>query len=349
MSVKTIDAGIQLMDNGKYRVNVMLKGKRMTKVMDTEDEARALRDEFKAGRKPEVPVSKTIGEIWDLFKAKRDRAKEAKGKVARPSDLQWVGHHIMHFCGCDTQANTITPALACGLFDHLTKTLSLKPSSVNEVGSCFYQMQEHAYKRGFMTTKPVRMDRLPESEGRYRYLSDEEEANCINWMKWNADPAEYTKFLFMLDTGCRDGEATALTWPDCDTNTGRITFWGDTTKTGRSRTVGMSERLKNRLKELHRSTNHPFVFSSVPTNKFYDTWQRMRKAFGLLNDPQFVIYALRHTCATRLMAAGVDVVTVQHWMGHKDISTTMRYSHFMPERLALATAAINNRTTHVSA
>ena len=42
-------------------------------------------------------------------------------------------------------------------------------------------------------------------------------------------------------------------------------------------------------------------------------------------------------------------VTVQHWLGHTDIKTTMKYAHFMPERLAVAADAINHRATHVSA
>ena len=54
MPVKTVDAGIQCMDNGKFRVNVMFRGERQNKVVDTLDEARDLRNEFKAGRKKEV-------------------------------------------------------------------------------------------------------------------------------------------------------------------------------------------------------------------------------------------------------------------------------------------------------
>ena len=73
-------------------------------------------------------------------------------------------------------------------------------------------------------------------------------------------------------------------------------------------------------------TNRAVKFSVAFQLINFTTLEAYAKAFGLLTDPQFVIHALRHTCATRLMAAGVDVVTVQHWLGHKDISTTMRYA-----------------------
>ena len=346
---RTVDRGIILQTNGKYRVNVMYNRMRMSKVVDTVDEAREIRDKYKLGKPQQVPVSMSVGEGFNMYKGSRQRKKIAKGKEARDSDLAWVGRHIIDFVGYDTQLNNITPALSAGLFDYLTETLSLKPSSVNEIGSCFYQMQDYAFKRGLMTSTPCKMDRLKESEGRYRYLTDAEEADCISWMRWNADFASYTQFVFLLDTGCRIGEARALEWSDCVTDTGRITFWGNTTKTGKSRTVEMSDRLKEMLTQLERMTNHPKVFDAVTASGFYDTWQRMRHALGKQKDTQFVIHALRHTCATKLMAGGVDIVTVQHWLGHTDIKTTMKYAHFMPQRLSVATAAINHRATHVTA
>ena len=120
----------------------------------------------------------------------------AKGKEAKDSDLAWVGRHIVDFVGYDTQLNNITPALTVGLFDYLTETLSLKPSSVNEIGSCFYQMQDYAFKRGLMTATPCKMERYQKAKVDTVTYQNEEETNCINWMKWNADYAEYTKFLF---------------------------------------------------------------------------------------------------------------------------------------------------------
>jgi site-specific recombinase XerD len=39
------------------------------------------------------------------------------------------------------------------------------------------------------------------------------------------------------------------------------------------------------------------------------------------------VHALRHAYATHMIESGVDVLTVQRLLGHRSVSTTMRYFH----------------------
>jgi len=55
-----------------------------------------------------------------------------------------------------------------------------------------------------------------------------------------------------------------------------------------------------------------------------DKCKEVAKRAGL-EPTDFDLRKFRSTYATRMLRAGFDVRTVQHWMGHKSLETTMRY------------------------
>lgn len=62
-------------------------------------------------------------------------------------------------------------------------------------------------------------------------------------------------------------------------------------------------------------------------------WMRMKKALGLEGDADFVFHTCRHTCATRMVDAGVNVFVIRDWLGHTRIETTLRYAHVHPKNI----------------
>jgi site-specific recombinase XerD len=64
------------------------------------------------------------------------------------------------------------------------------------------------------------------------------------------------------------------------------------------------------------------------------------KALSGLTDKDLVVHSLRHTFASRLVKAGVNLAVVQKLLGHSSIVVTMRYSHLDMVDLQSAVARI---------
>jgi integrase len=116
-------------------------------------------------------------------------------------------------------------------------------------------------------------------------------------------------------------------------------------KNGEKRTIPLSVRafelLKVKVKGMNSSSG--FVFASEAGTKF--DHRNLRRAFyealkrAEIDDFRF--HDLRHTFATRLAQAGVDLYKIAKLLGHKDIKMTQRYSHHYPESLRDGVAVLD--------
>jgi len=52
-------------------------------------------------------------------------------------------------------------------------------------------------------------------------------------------------------------------------------------------------------------------------------------------------HTLRHTFATHLLESGTDIRTIQELMGHKDVRTTMIYTHVLKNNLRSVTSPLD--------
>ena len=57
---------------------------------------------------------------------------------------------------------------------------------------------------------------------------------------------------------------------------------------------------------------------------------------------KITIHSLRHSFATHLIEAGVDLLDVQKILGHSSLVTTVKYTHLATHRPAESTQAIND-------
>jgi integrase/recombinase XerD len=144
--------------------------------------------------------------------------------------------------------------------------------------------------------------------------------------------AERVLFSTFLFTGFREQEAVHLFWTDVkfDLNTIRVTAKPDlgfSPKRWEDREVPVPRALLDLFASHPRREGCRFVFPSPRGNReqhMLDHCKEIAKRAEL--DPaRWDLKTFRSTYATRMLRSGFDVRTVQHWMGHKSLETTMRY------------------------
>ncbi len=339
-----LPSGISLTKSNKFRVNIMVGGVRMSRTCDSIDDAKYVRQQFTAGidasKHPVAnqswTVSKAIDGYIDMRIGTRTSSKTDMSKFTSYRKL------ILQQLGADTTLNSINVPTVSKLYDHMVNK-GYSASYINYTGSILSGLQKYAFERGGMRYEPVRMPRMRETSGRERFLADNEECDMFLYFTTHQHHEIAALIKFYLDTGARKSEALELEWSDVDMDNGKVTFKGIRTKNGKSRTLAMTDEVKEILQELHnRRHNSPLVFVHITEQMLYDAWNKMRHALGLSSDEQFVIHMLRHTCCTRLLGNNVDIVTVSKWMGHASLQETDKYAHAIPSHLDVAAKALNN-------
>jgi integrase len=182
-----------------------------------------------------------------------------------------------------------------------------------------------------------------ERKGRIRVISREEEQQILDLLRntdhdkrryYYSDVADLV--VVLADTGTRLGEALSMTYETIDFSSNLISIWVN--KGDRPRSIPMTTRVRDVLATRQVANKvMPFQFEQ---HQAQNAWRWVRKQMGLMQDTQFVLHALRHTCASRLVNSGIDLYVVKEWLGHSTIQVTEKYAHLNPQKLADAVAVL---------
>jgi integrase len=164
-----------------------------------------------------------------------------------------------------------------------------------------------------------------------------------------AAPAAYRPFIQALkDTGARPGELANATADDFDEDLGAFVFKKEgscgkdrfthknATK-GKDRVIVLTGQTLETVKELVKQHSTGPVFRRkrggvLKRFHYVSLFTRIQKK---LNWTTVTCYSYRHTFATEMLKAGMDVDTLAHLMGNSPVVIRLHYSHLLADKRGL--------------
>jgi site-specific recombinase XerD len=242
----------------------------------------------------------------------------------------------------DRPAESITTRELQDWIDQMADERDWTGGTRNRFKSTLSTVFREGMRAGKIKVNPARLvRRSKEPLGRVRFLSYEEEAQLRRAIAATLpgrikDEGEsaFAQLDIALHTGMRKSEQFTATWDQVDLEKGYIYL--SMTKNGSDRFVTLNSAAAEVLKLLKK--RHEELGLPSDSTLFHS------KRDGLIKNPRkwfataleqaeiegVTWHTLRHTFASRLVMAGVDLKTVQELMGHKTIAMTARYAHLAP-------------------
>ena len=221
-------------------------------------------------------------------------------------------------------------------------------------------------------TKLIEANDWPDYVEKIRPIYEPEE---IQAMLRHAGEDEAIFLKFMIGSGFRDQEAQHVTWRDIEFHISlvRVTakpIWAFKPKNWEERAVPLPTALVDQLRAVKEGREAPPAHLVFPNSKGNpDTENDMivkrvaqraklncgqcitRHGNRCSEGPHcqhYFLHKFRHTFATEHLRHGVDIRTLQNWMGHRDIRSTMVYLKGVQSKDALAKVSAGALAAYVA-
>lgn len=215
--------------------------------------------------------------------------------------------------------------------NHRTKVPGIKASTRNREMRTAQACLTHAVKKGLISHNPLAgMEDEASEHDRDFSLTQDQVASIMRvsrpLLRW---------FLVILnETGMRRGEVLSMEWTEVDLDTGYMVVLASKAKSGKKREVPLSVNARAVLEMMPRDEMNPYVFANPhgptgPVNEstLDDWWQQAREASGVTGpkgQPVW-LHSLRHTFATDMATAGMDLEVLMQMCGWSDLKMARRY------------------------
>jgi integrase len=204
-------------------------------------------------------------------------------------------------------------------------------------------LQEEGYH---VPNSLLRIPGLKQPEPLPRYLTDEQVKKLRDEIERGVREASLAShrrlalliratFYLLWQGGLRLGEVEELRLEDLDFAKKRLSVRDG--KGRKDRTVYLAETAIHAVQEFlavrgEGSGDHVFLYRNAPLRK--DIIRDNLKYAGERVGVKVFPHRLRHTCATQLLNAGCRVTSIQRFLGHKELSSTMIYARAHDQTVA---------------
>lgn len=213
----------------------------------------------------------------------------------------------------------------------------LAPATIEKIRVVFSRSFELGRQWNIPGADPNPVKNVPRRKfknARTKYLSADDARRLLAAAEESLNPQLKNIIGLLLLTGARKTELLTAQWQhlDLDCRTWHI----PTTKTGVPRYVPLSQAALDIITDLPRWDKCPWLLPNPLTRKPYADLKRARDAAGL---PDLHLHDRRHSAASFMINAGIDLYAVGRILGHADHQSTMRYIHLANETLMAAVEA----------
>lgn len=196
-------------------------------------------------------------------------------------------------------------------------------------------------------------DKIKPKLTRFRIISEQEEAAMLaatcptatypgkNALSDAQRQDNQDVLVCLLHLGARINEAQNLRWADIDFAANTVLV--RRLKRSNDTLLLMTSALRSMMERRYNTKSDAWVFPSKSgTYKTNAQWVNtiVKRAGINLDGGKITSHTFRHTAATRLLRAGMDITMVQKFLGHKQISSTMVYLHSQPSEVASKARAV---------
>lgn len=310
----------------RWQSDVLVDGRRVRKSFATQEEAEAYELQHSGKVNPKHTLKSYSEDNFDAIWG-NNRHQETQRKLLRS---------LYRSFGPETQLAELTTVRVDEEIVRWKKE-GLSASTINSRLATLSKLFKYAYTRDVITRLPM-LNRQSVDNLLERVWTKDDEHKAFLFLDHCGLETTRWVLQFLLYTGARRGEAYKLTRKSV--KDGWITFDRTTTKNGCTRVIKMVPKAQEAWDNLCKATDDKYPLNAVNPWTLTAHWKVLRRHFGALDDRAFVPHMLRHTCATRLVQAGVPLAQVMKWMGHKSIQVTMRYVTVSPDDLDFAAQAL---------